>query len=48
MYYQLRILKDNIIIFQTEFDRQRQVDIEKLKKEYRDKYPEPEYKLEVN
>jgi hypothetical protein len=39
MFYMLKVIgKDNIIRFETEFDRKRKIDVEKLKQEYKEKY----------
>jgi len=46
MFYTIKVVdQNNIIKFQSEFDRQRQVDIEKLREEYQRKYPKD--KIEV-
>lgn len=41
MFYTLKVIdpKSNIIKFQSEFDRKREVDIKKLKAEYQEKFP---------
>ena len=39
MIYTIRVVdRNNIIKFESEFDRKHQVDIEKLKKEYQERY----------
>jgi len=40
--------RNNIIRFTHEFDRRKKIDVEKLKEGLREKYPEPEFTVEVN